>query len=115
MIVKKYHPRRLQVYSRKEVENRLKELRRRLRSEGIWPPMIEVKKVEAADMRLLAEKISEDIMSIDAVCLDSDDGLLSSALFIAAIQLDKNVLLFDSEGKIYEVSARRFVEKPESA
>jgi len=115
MIVKKYHPRLLQVYSRKEVENRLKELRRRLRSEGIWPPMIEVKKVEAADMRLLAEKISEDIMSIDAVCLDSDDGLLSSALFIAAIQLDKNVLLFDSEGKIYEVSARRFVEKPESA
>jgi ABC-type lipoprotein release transport system permease subunit len=113
-IVKKYHPRLLQVYSRKEVENRLKELRRRLRSEGIWPPTVEVKRVEAVDIRLLAKKISDDIMSIDAVCLDSDDGLLSSALLIAAIQLDKNILLFDSEGKIYEASARRFIEKSES-
>ncbi|MEM3659268.1 MAG: hypothetical protein QXU11_02525 [Thermoproteota archaeon] len=88
-IVKKYRPKLLQVYSRKEVESKLRELRRRLRSEGIWPPTIEVKKLEATDIRLLAEKLSEDIKPVDTVCLDSDDGLLSSALLIAAIQLDK--------------------------
>ncbi|MEM3390068.1 MAG: FtsX-like permease family protein [Thermoproteota archaeon] len=114
-IIKKYRPRLLQVYSRKEVESKLRELRRRLRSEGIWPPTIEVKKLEATDIRLLAEKLSDDIKPVDTVCLDSDDGLLSSALLIAAIQLDKNILMFDTSGKIYEVSARRFIEKSESA
>ncbi|MEM2087611.1 MAG: FtsX-like permease family protein [Thermoproteota archaeon] len=109
-IVRRYRPRLLQVYSRIDVEDKLKELRRRLRSEGIWPPTVEVKKVEASDMRLLIEKIAEDLVTIDATCLDSDDGLLSSALLIAAMQLDKNILLFDSEGKTYEISARKFVE-----
>jgi beta-mannosidase len=109
-IVKRYRPRLLQVYSRTNIEDKLKELRRRLRSEGIWPPTIEVKKIESGDIHTLVEKISENILEIDAMCLDSDDGLLSSALLIAAIQLDKNILLFDSEGKIYEMSARRFLE-----
>ncbi|MEM2930816.1 MAG: ABC transporter permease, partial [Thermoproteota archaeon] len=109
-IVKKYRPQLLLVYSRLDVGNKLRDIRRRLRSEGIWPPTIEAKKVETRDIRLLVEKLSEEITSVDAVCLDSDDGLLSSALLIAAIQLDKNILLLDSEGKMYEMAARRFVE-----
>jgi len=42
-------------------------------------------------MDTLVEKLSEELISIDAVCLDSDDGLLSSALAIAAIRLNKNI------------------------
>ena len=110
-IVKKYRPQLLVVYSRLDIGNKLREMRRRLRSEGIWPPTIEARKVEARDIHVLVEKLSREIMSIDAVCLDSDDGLLSSALSIAAIRLDKNILTFDSEGKIYETSARKFIEK----
>ncbi|MBO3753401.1 MAG: hypothetical protein FGF53_00745 [Candidatus Brockarchaeota archaeon] len=112
MIVRKYRPQFLIVYSRTDVGSRVRELRRRVRSEGIWPPTIEVRRVESRDMSMLVEKLSEEILNIDAICLDSDDGLLSSALAIAAIRLNKNIITFDAEGKMYEISARRFIEKP---
>lgn len=109
-VVRKYRPQFLVVYSRSDIGNKLRELRRRVRSEGIWPPTIEVKKIETRDIHLLIEKLSEEIATIDAVCLDSDDGLLSSSLTIAAMRLGKNILVFDSEGKMYEISARKFIE-----
>lgn len=109
-ITKKYRPQLLTVYSRKELGDKLKELRRRLRSEGIWPPTIEVRKIDSSDISILADKLCEDIKPVDAVCLDSDDGILSSALLIAAIRLDKNIMTIDPQGNIREVPARKFVE-----
>ncbi len=109
--VRKYRPQFLIVYARSDVSGKVRELRRKVRSEGIWPPTIEVRRVESRDMNMLVERLSEEILAIDAVCIDSDDGLLSSALAIAAIRLNKNIITFDAEGKMYEVSARRFVEK----
>jgi hypothetical protein len=109
-VVRKYRPQFLIIYSRSDVSGKVKELRRKVRSEGIWPPTIEVRRVESRDMNTLVERLSEEILMIDAVCLDSDDGLLSSALAIAAIRLNKNIITFDAEGKMYEISARKFVE-----
>jgi ABC-type antimicrobial peptide transport system permease subunit len=109
-VVKRYQPRFIQVYSRRDVNQKLSELRRKLRSEGVWPPTIQVKKIETSNIETLVEKLSDDIMSIDAVCLDSDDGLLSSALLIAAMRLNKNLLLFDTEGKPYEMPAKKILE-----
>ncbi|MBO3799014.1 MAG: FtsX-like permease family protein [Nitrososphaerales archaeon] len=111
-VIRKYRPQFLIVYSRTDVGGRVRELRRRVRSEGIWPPTIEIKRIESRDINTLVERLSEEILNVDAVCLDSDDGLLSSALAIAAIRLNKNIITFDAEGKMYEMSARRFVEKP---
>lgn len=110
-VVRKYRPQFLIIYSRSDVSGKVRELRRRVRSEGIWPPTIEVRRVESRDVNTLVERLSEEILTIDAVCLDSDDGLLSSALAIAAIRLNKNIITFDAEGKMYEISARKFVEK----
>jgi hypothetical protein len=110
-VVRKYRPQFLIIYSRSDVSDKVRELRRRVRSQGIWPPTIEVRRVESRAMNMLVERISEEILTIDAICLDSDDGLLSSALAIAAIRLNKNIITFDAEGKMYEISARKFVEK----
>ncbi|MCX8184084.1 MAG: hypothetical protein N3F08_06680, partial [Crenarchaeota archaeon] len=110
-VVRKYRPQFLIVYSRSDASGKVRELRRRVRSEGIWPPTIEVRRLELRDMNMLVERLAEDILTIDAVCLDSDDGLLSSALAIAAIRLNKNIITFGAEGKMYEISARKLVEK----
>jgi len=109
-ITKKYRPQLLAVYSRKDLGDKLKELRRRLRFEGIWPPAIEVRKLDFRDVSMLVDRLCEDIRSVDAVCLDSDDGILSSALLIAAIRLDKNIVTIDPQGNIREFPARKFVE-----
>ncbi|MEM3390312.1 MAG: hypothetical protein QW491_13035, partial [Thermoproteota archaeon] len=108
--VRKYHPQLLIAYSASDVSGKLRELRRRIRSEGMWPPKIEIRRIESRDMSLLVEKISEEIASMDAVCPDSEDGLLNLVLTIAAIRLDKNILAFDSDGKMYEIPARKFIE-----
>jgi ABC-type antimicrobial peptide transport system permease subunit len=110
VIAKKYRPQLLLVYSRRDLGDGLKELRRKLRSEGVWPPAIKVKKLVSRDIGSLAEILYEEIKSADAVCLDSDDGILSSALLIAAIQLDKNIVAVDPQGNIQEVPARKLVE-----
>ncbi|MEM2641269.1 MAG: FtsX-like permease family protein [Thermoproteota archaeon] len=109
-IIKKYRPQLLVAYSRKELGDKLKVLRRRLRSEGVWPPTIEVRRLDFGDISILADKLCESIRSVDAVCLDSDDGILSSALLLAAIRLDKNIVTIDPQGNIHEFPARKFVE-----
>jgi len=109
-IVKNYHPQLLIVYSRTDVSSKLRELRRKLRAEGIWPPAIEVRKVDIADLSALVNKLSEEILTIDTVCLDSDDGLLSSALAIASIRLNRNIAVITPDGKVYEIPAGKFSE-----
>jgi hypothetical protein len=108
-VVRKYHPQLLIVYSVSDVSNKLRELRRRIRSEDMWPPRIETRRIESRDMNLLIEKLSEEVASIDAVCPESDDGFLNLALTMAAIRLDKIILAFDLEGKMHKISARKFV------
>ena len=110
IIVRNYHPQLLIVYSRADIGNKLRELRRKLRAEGIWPPAIEVRNVETKDVFSLVNKLSEDLIPIDTVCLDSDDGLLSSALAIATLRLNKNIAIVTPDEKVYEVPAGKFVE-----
>ncbi|MGQ9479162.1 MAG: FtsX-like permease family protein [Thermoproteota archaeon] len=109
-IVKNYRPRILVLYSRTDIGNRARELRRRLRSEGIWPPAIEIRNFKTDNIHTLIEKLSKETTPLDAVCLESDDGLLSAALAIVASWQNKNILVTTSDGKIHEVPAKSLLE-----
>lgn len=113
--IKVYHPQQIIALTRRDATTKLRDLRGRIRVEGLWPPALEVKEVASQTAPELLREILPEVKRADMVCIDSDDGLLSSVLLAAATLTKRRVGTVVSAGKFSEFQAEVLLAGPESA
>ena len=104
-LIRTYHPQQIIILTREGGATKIKELRSHIRAEGLWPPALEAKEVRSETASDLVKEIALDVERADMVCIDSDDGLLSSVLLTAAVLAKKRVGTVMRTGKFAEFQA----------
>jgi hypothetical protein len=113
--IKVYHPQQIIALTRRDATAKLRDLRSRIRAEGLWPPALEIKEVASQTAPELLREMLPEVKRADMVCIDSDDGLLSSVLLAAATLAKRRVGTVISAGKFSEFQAEVLLEGPEYA
>lgn len=113
--IKVYHPQQIIALTRRDAAAKLRDLRSRIRAEGLWPPALDIKEVASQTAPELLREILPEVKRADMVCIDSDDGLLSSVLLAAATLAKRRVGTVVSAGKFSEFQAEVLLEGPEYA
>ena len=107
-LVRHYHPQLVIVVSRRGDGGLIREIRSRLRSLGLRPPAVEVVTLKGASLDELVGEVRAAMAKADIVALDSDDGLLSAALAIAAALEGRRVSVL-RDGRVEEASVDRLL------
>ncbi|MEM4568747.1 MAG: FtsX-like permease family protein [Thermofilaceae archaeon] len=108
-LVRNYQPQLVLLATRRGDGRLVRELRSRLRAQGLRPPATEVIAVKSDSLDGLVEELRLLISKADIVALDSDDGLLSAALALAAAIEGRRVAVI-REGRLEEVSVDRLLK-----
>jgi beta-mannosidase len=107
-LVRHYHPQLVILVSRRGDGGLVREIRSRLRSLGLRPPAIEVVTFKGASLDELVSEVRAAISRADIVALDSDDGVLSAALALAAALEGKRVSVL-RDGRVEEASVDKLL------
>lgn len=108
-LIKMYNPQLVILVSRMSERNVLRTIRRELRSRGIRPPAMNFVKV-SGKIDDIVSRLAQEVDRVDLVCIDSDDGVLSTAAMIAAALKDRRACVM-REGRAEEINPRKlFVE-----
>jgi len=81
----------------------------RLRSLGLRPPAIEILTIKSASLDGLVNEVRAAMAKADVVAVDSDDGLLSAALMLAAALEGRRVSVL-REGRVEEVGVDKLLK-----
>jgi len=108
-LVRHYHPQLVVLVSRKGDGTLAREVRGRLRSLGLRPPAIEVLTLKSASLDGLVNEVRVAMAKADVVAVDSDDGLLSAALVLAAALEGRRVSVL-REGRVEEVGVDKLLK-----
>jgi len=106
-VVKHYNPQYLLVVTRKYKGNLKRDIMIHLYNLGLKSPAIEVVKVEG-NLSNLINLLAEYMSKIDVACIDSDDGILSSALSIASALGNKRICNFIN-GNVEEYNPQKIL------
>lgn len=108
-LVRHYHPQLVVLVSRKGDGALAREFRSKLRSLGLRPPAIEVLTLKSASLDELVSEVRAMMAKADVVAVDSDDGLLSAALVLAAALEGRRVSVL-REGRVEEIGVDKLLK-----
>jgi len=107
-MVRHYHPQLVVLVSRRGDGSLVREIRSRVRSLGLRPPAVEVVTIKGTSLDELVSEVRVAMAKADIVALDSDDGLLSAALALAAALEGRRVSVL-RDGRVEEASVDKLL------
>ncbi len=108
-LIRHYNPQLVIVVSRRGDPRIVREIRGRVRGLGLRPPAIELVDLKGKSVDELATEIKNLIPKADIVAIDSDDGVLSATVALAAAAEGRRVSVL-REGRVEEASVDKLLK-----
>ncbi|MCS7105393.1 MAG: FtsX-like permease family protein [Thermofilaceae archaeon] len=108
-LIRHYHPQLVVLVTRREGESLSRDVKVRLRNMGLRPPAVEVVYLKGRGIEDIVNEIRNYLLKVDIVALDSDDGLLSASIALAAALENRRVSIIKG-GRIEEVGIDRLLK-----
>lgn len=107
-LIRHYNPQLVVVISRRGDPKIVREIRGRIRGLGLRPPAVELVDLKSKQVDELVNEVKNLISKVDIIAIDSDDGVLSAVVALAAAAEGRRVSVL-RDGKVEETSVDKLL------